>query len=123
MAPNHLSNLGVLELGKAAKLLSEISAISREVDLQQLQVISKETDFLTLARKQVEMQAQVKAQSYNVQQRSSRSGEIPRQWLLIATDILQCMIIFQTHCGLTLATRQFRRRLVKYDCSILRKTQ
>lgn len=51
--------LGVLDLGKAAKILSEIGAVTSDADLQGLQVISKEAGFLSLARADVQKQAQV----------------------------------------------------------------
>lgn len=54
-----IESLGVLDLGKAAKLLSDISAVAEEGLLSSMQVVAKEEDFLQHAKSQVQSQAQV----------------------------------------------------------------
>ena len=59
--------LGVLDLGKAAKLLSDISAVEEETDLQHMQVVAEDSDFLQAARDQIRIQAQVSSEtSYKI---------------------------------------------------------
>lgn len=51
--------MGVLDLGKAAKLLTDIAAVEQEADLSGIDVISLEAEFLSTTRSQVREQAQV----------------------------------------------------------------
>lgn len=51
--------LGVLDLGKAAKLLSDMSSVAEEGQLERMQVVAKEEGFLGNARSRVQSQAQV----------------------------------------------------------------
>lgn len=55
-----IMQLGILDVGKAAKLLSDITATGEEeADLRNMQVIAEESLFLSVTRSQVRMQAQV----------------------------------------------------------------
>ena len=51
--------LSVLDLGKAAKLVTDICAVSQEADLTRIQVLNDELDFLEATRRLVRSQAQV----------------------------------------------------------------
>jgi hypothetical protein len=53
--------LSVLDLGKTAKLVSDIQAVSQEADLTRIQVVTDEADFLKATRQLVRSQAQVGA--------------------------------------------------------------
>ena len=50
---------GALDLAKAAKLLSDITAVSDETDLSGLAAVSAEDAFLKAAGEQIRSQAQV----------------------------------------------------------------
>lgn len=61
MTPDGLLGLSILDLGKAAKLLTDIVSSGEGVDLQRLHVVAREADFLEATRAQIHVQAQVGA--------------------------------------------------------------
>jgi len=52
----------VLDLGKAAKLVTDIQTVSREADFSRIQVVNEEVEFLEATRQLVRSQAQVGCQ-------------------------------------------------------------
>ena len=58
-ASGSVEKLGILDLGKAAKLLSDIAAVSREADFSGIEVIAADAELLEATRQQVWVQAQV----------------------------------------------------------------
>ncbi len=54
-----IDTLGVLDLGKAAKLLSDLTSVVEEGQLSRMQVIAREAEFVEDARSRITSQAQV----------------------------------------------------------------
>lgn len=59
--PESLKEMGVLDLGKAAKLLTDIALVGQEADLSGVNAISAESEFLSVTRQGVRAQAQVQS--------------------------------------------------------------
>ena len=58
-ASSSVEKLAILDLGKAAKLLSDIAAVSHEADFSGIEVVAADAELLAATRQQVWVQAQV----------------------------------------------------------------